>query len=120
MTIITTRTFSNADATNVVTIDGSEPAISGVEPQGIKFHKHQIAFDIGDNATGTIAILATGLGLAAAIPVRDSLDAAIVLDVATDDLLLALNEIEYTLQSFSFTFADLDGDDDVVITVASW
>lgn len=121
MTIFSEGTFDNGDATNPLTLDGEEPtsAASGVKPQGVRFTKHQIAIDAGDNSSGTITVLGKSVGAAANESIFES-GSALVINLATSGEPLTRVLTDYCLESLSFTFASLGGNDDVAITVSSW
>ena len=120
-TIKTIKEFGNGDATNLVTLNGDEPTSSfaNVQPQGVNFHRHQIAIDAGDNSSGTITVLCKANGGSGNEAVFED-GSALVINLATSGEPLTRTDIKGSLESFSFTFASLGGSDDVTLTVTSW
>ena len=113
MTVFTTSTFAKSDATNTITLtDGSTGT-------GVKYNRHQIAIDAGDNTSGTITVLCTPKGAASTEAVYEN-GSALVINLATSGEPETRTDIKGIIESFAFTFASLGGSDTVTITISSW
>ena len=120
-TIYSTKTVSKADATQEVKLYGGDVAAETAvdTPQGVNFHKHQIAIDKNGNTSGTITVLCTPKGASTTEAVYED-GSAIVINLATAGEPLTRTNIIGCLESFSFTQASLAGGNDVTYTISSW
>lgn len=119
MTIFSTGTFANDNGANTLVLDGDTAYTNSTYPQGVNFHSHQIEITAGDNTTGTITVTGTSPSRSAAEPVyKSDGTTALEINLAESPRTFPINNV--TLKNLIFTFASLNGSDDVDITVSSW